>query len=308
MPKGMILAAGRGTRLGDLTSSTPKPLLPVANVPVMSYGIQCLHQLGINEICINVHYRGEQIQQAFADLPYVTWAEEKELTGTAGGMKKVERHLNDDIVIVIAGDAMLDIDLRPLLAAHREHGAFATLAMYQVNDPSQFGVVVTDDEGRIQQFQEKPLPGTEISDHANTGIYIFDPGVFDLIPVGKHCDFAMDVFPEILRRGLPFYAFPTAGYWTDIGNPIEYMQANFDYLLGNVKAVGLGHRQGTSLVADNANLTDVVLHRSVIGSHAHIAPGCVLHNTIVWSGATIETPVTLDHAVVTKAGIFHITD
>ncbi len=308
MPKGMILAAGRGTRLGDLTSSTPKPLLPVANVPVMSYGIQCLHQLGINEICINVHYRGEQIKQAFADLPYVTWAEEKELTGTAGGMKQVERHLNDDIVIVIAGDSMIDIDVRPLLAAHRERGAFATLAMYQVSDPSQFGVVVTDEEGRIQQFQEKPVPGTEISNHANTGVYIFDPGVFDLIPAGKHCDFAMEVFPEILRRGLPFYAFPITGYWTDIGKPIDYMKANFDYLLGNIKAQGLGRRQGTSLVADDADVTGVELHNSVIGSNAYIATGSILHNSIVWPGAKIETPVTLDHAVVTKAGIFHITE
>ncbi|MEI7834710.1 MAG: sugar phosphate nucleotidyltransferase, partial [bacterium] len=287
MPKGMILAAGRGTRLGHLTAAIPKPLLPVANVPVMTYGIQCLHHLGIDEICINVHYRAEQIQQAFSDLPYITWAHEKELTGTAGGMKKVERHLSDDIIVVIAGDAMLDIDLTPMLNAHRERGAFASIATYLVDDPSQYGVVVADDEGRIQQFQEKPKRGTEISNHANTGIYIFDPQVFELIPADVHYDFALDVFPEILRRGLPFYAFPTTGYWTDIGNPGEYMQANLDYLLGNIKAVGLGRRQGTSLVAETAHVDGVTLHNSVVGSHAHVAAGCVLHNSVVWPGARL---------------------
>ncbi len=308
MPKGMILAAGRGTRLGHLTAALPKPLLPVANVPVMTYGIQSLHNIGINEICINVHYRAEQIQEAFADFPYITWAYEKDLTGTAGGMKKVEPQLNDDIVVVIAGDAMLDIDLTPMLDAHRKRGAFATIATYLVDDPSQYGVVAADDEGCIQHFQEKPKHGSEISNNANTGIYIFDPQVFDLIPADKHFDFALDVFPEILRRKLPFFAFPATGYWTDIGNPSEYMQANLDYLLGSVKVVGLGQRQGNSLVAENACVVGVELDHSIIGSHAHIAPGCVLHNSVVWPGARLDVPVTLNSSVITTTGVFHIAD
>ncbi|HEX2951368.1 MAG TPA: nucleotidyltransferase family protein, partial [Armatimonadota bacterium] len=223
MPKGMILAAGRGTRLGPLTAYIPKPLLPVANRPVMSQGIHCLHRLGIETICANVSYHGQQIIETFHDgrAQDVTlhWSHETEPTGTAGGMKGMQHILGDDTVVVIAGDAMLDVDLAPVLAAHQANGAFVTLATFHVEDPSQYGVVVTDPLGRVVRFQEKPAPGTEISRQANTGIYVFDPGIFDLIPAGQFYDFALNVFPEVLRRRLPFYAVPVEGYWTDIGNP-----------------------------------------------------------------------------------------
>ncbi len=199
MTRGMILAAGRGVRLSLLTDVLPKPLLPVANKPVMVQGVGCLRRAGIDEICANVSYRAEQIMETFGDGQQegvrLYWSVEDEPSGTAGGLKSMQHRLGDGRVVVIAGDAMLDVDLAPLIAAHVAHGAFATLGTISVDDPSPYGVVVTDNDSRILRFQEKPLPGTEISHQVNTGIYIFEPGIFDMIPEKTFCDFALQRVP-----------------------------------------------------------------------------------------------------------------
>lgn len=310
MPKGMMLAAGRGTRLGALTENLPKPLLPVANRPVMSQGIHCLHNLGITEICTNVSYLGRKIMDTFGDGSAfgvtIYWSPEQEPTGTAGGMKRMQHVLGDDTVVVIAGDAMLDIDLTSLLDYHRTNRAFATLATIPVADASQYGVVVTDAAGRIVRFQEKPAPGTEISRQANTGIYIFEPAIFDLIPAGEFSDFALHVFPEILRRALPFFALPVKGYWTDIGNPGDYLQANLDYLAGEVHVDGHGQRIDGNLIAPTAHAAQTRLRNCIIGDNARLAVGVELTNCVVWPGATLAEPVRLDSAVITPWGIYRI--
>lgn len=310
MAKGMMLAAGRGTRLGPLTEDTPKPLLPVANVPVMAHGIAGLRRLGIREISVNVSYRGEQILDTFGDGAAhgvrLHWLFEHDPSGTAGGAKAMQRLLGDDRVIIIAGDAMLDMDLAPLLAAHEARGALATLATIPVADPSLYGVVVTDADGRIQRFQEKPVPGTEISRQANTGIYVFEPAVFDLIPTRTFYDFALNVFPEILARGLPFYAVPLEGYWTDIGNPGDYLQANRDYLAGRIRAAGEGDRVGDNLCARAARVDGAMLHHCVVGAGAELAPGSVLTRCVVWPRTRVHAPLTLTDAVLTPAGHYQI--
>ncbi len=310
MPKGMMLAAGRGTRLCPLTDYIPKPLLPVANLPVMAYGLQALRRLGITEICSNVSYRADQILAIFGDGGAhgvkLHWSIEQEPTGTAGGMKGMQTYLDSDLVVVIAGDAMLDLDLRPLLAGHRERGAFATLATVPVRDPSQYGVVVTDSEYRIISFQEKPAPGTEISRQANTGIYIFDPGIFDLIPAGEFTDFALNVFPRILQLGLPFYAIPVTGYWTDIGNPGDYLQANLDYLAGRIKVEGRGSRYCGNLVGANTITDDALLDGCTVGDGASLSRGCVLTNTVIWPGTVITTPMRLSSAVLTPNAAYSV--
>jgi len=305
----MMLAAGRGTRLGPLTDTLPKPLLPVANTPVMAHGIACLRRLGITEICANVCYRGEQIIAAFdggGDDIRLHWLFEQEANGTAGGMKGMQQRLEGDRVVVIAGDALLDIDLAPLYAAHCAHGAFATLATVPVADPSIYGVVVTEDDGRIERFQEKPAPGTEISRQANTGIYIFEPEIFDMIPPGEFCDFALNVFPEILRRGLPFYAIPVEGYWTDIGNAGDYLQANLDYLAGRIRIEGTGERAGDNLIGAGAVTEGSRLSRCVVGEGAALPPGCELTECVVWPGVEMSERLTLTSAVITPQGCFRI--
>jgi len=306
----MLLAAGRGTRLGPLTDHVPKPLLPVANTPVMAHGIACLRRLGISEICANVCYRGEQIIAAFGDGSAqdvrLHWLYEHTASGTAGGLKAMQRYLDQDTVVVIAGDAMLDIDLAPLYAAHQTHGALATLATIPVPDPSLYGVVVTEADGRIMRFQEKPTPGTEISRQANTGIYLFAPEIFPLIPAGVCVDFAMDVFPEILRRGLPFYAFPAQGYWTDVGKPGDYLQANLDYLAGRIRGMARGTRRDDNLIGDHAQVEGAQLRRCVVGDGAVLPPGCALTECVVWPHTTLDRPLTLTSVLITPDGIYHI--
>lgn len=310
MARGMILAAGRGTRLKPLTDFLPKPLLPVANLPVMSQGIRALSRLGITEIGVNVSYRGEQIREFFGTGHTLDvnlhWSIEEEPSGTAGGMKGLESVLGGEQVVVIAGDAMLDIDLAPLLEVHRAHGAFASLATVTVSDPSQYGVVVTDTAHRIIRFQEKPAPGTEISHQANTGIYIFEPGIFDLIPSEMFCDFALSVFPKILQRNLPFYAFPMNGYWTDIGNPAEYLQANLDYLADHIHVLGHGKQIGDNYVAPEANVEGAILTQCMVGARATIPSGSMLTQCVIWPDTVLAEPITCTNAVITPYGIFSI--
>jgi len=304
----MMLAAGRGTRLGPLTDTLPKPLLPVANTPVMAHGIACLRRLGITEICANVCYRGEQIIARFDDDPdlRVNWLYEQEASGTAGGMKGMQRFLDGDRVVIIAGDALLDIDLAPVYAAHCANGAFITLATVTVRDPSCYGVVVTDSGGRIQHFQEKPAPGTEISHQANTGIYILEPEIFHMIPAGAFYDFAMHVFPEVLRRGLPFYAVPVDGYWTDIGNPGDYLQANLDFLSGGICIDGCGERIGDNLIGDGAVTAGSRLSRCVVGAGAVLPAGCELTDCVVWPQTELPEAGIFSSAVITPHGSYRI--
>ncbi len=310
MTKGMILAAGRGVRLSQLTDVLPKPLLPVANRPVMAQVMGGLLRAGIEEICANVSYRAEQITTAFGDGQregvHLHWSIEDEPTGTAGGMKGMQHHLEDGRVVVIAGDAMLDVDLAPLIAAHVAHGAFATLGTIPVDDPSPYGVVVTDSEGRIQHFQEKPIPGTEISHQVNTGIYVFEPGIFDLIPAGISCDFAFNVFPESLRKARPFFACPVQGYWTDIGNPGEYLRANLDFLAGHIRVEGSGERVGDNFLAPSAQVEGVQLSCCVIGAHAVLPAGSTLTRCVIWPHSVVPEPVSLSEAIVTPHGIFQV--
>ncbi|MHB9023152.1 MAG: nucleotidyltransferase family protein [Armatimonadota bacterium] len=312
MAKGMILAAGLGTRLGPLTQHVPKPLLPVANRPVMSYGLQCLAALGITDICANVSYLADHLLATFGDGSTLGarlhWLVEDEPSGTAGGMKGMERYLEDDRIVLIAGDAMLDVNLAPLLRAHEEHGSFASLATIPVEDPSCYGVVVTDEDHRIVRFQEKPAPGTEISRQANTGIYIFEPDIFDLIPAGKFRDFALHIFPEILRLGLPFHAFPVDGYWTDVGNPGEYLRANMDFLHGGIHVAGCGERNAENLICGSADCTNSTLSDCVIGDNVTLPAGSALSRCVVWSETSLVEPLSLENGIITPWGVYAVRE
>ncbi len=307
MPNGMLLAAGRGTRLGPLTEYVPKPLLPVANEPVMAQGIRALRAVDITTIGVNLCYRAEQILNTFDDgAAYdaaLHWVVETEARGTAGGMKRLQHLLDDDLIVVVAGDAMLDVDLAPLLAAHRAAGAFASLATLAVEDPSRYGVVVADADGRLRAFQEKPAPGTELSRLANTGIYCFEPAIFDLIPVDEFCDFALHVFPRILQLGLPFYAFPAQGYWTDVGTPADYLQANLDFLAGRIRVPGDGVRVGANFLAADA-VVEGELCECVVGARAIVPAGSTLTRCVVWPDAVLPAALTLDGAICTPHGIY----
>ncbi|MBV8198378.1 MAG: nucleotidyltransferase family protein, partial [Candidatus Eremiobacteraeota bacterium] len=237
--KAVVMAGGEGSRLRPLTSSRPKPLAPVANKPVMHHIVDLLRRHGITEVVSTLHYLADEIENYFGDgsalgisMLYVV---EDTPLGTAGAVKLAQPLLGSERFIVISGDALTDIDLTTLIAYHTGRGASATIALQRVANPLEFGVVVTDEHGRITRFLEKPSWGEVFSDTINTGIYVLEPEIFDYMEAGKNYDFSRDIFPVMLRDGKPLYGHVCDGYWSDIGNLQQYAQANYDALAGAVR-------------------------------------------------------------------------
>ncbi|MCO5316025.1 MAG: NDP-sugar synthase [Solirubrobacterales bacterium] len=248
--KAMVLAAGLGTRLRPITRAIPKPMVPVLNRPVMEHIVRLLARQGIPEVIANLHWFPDTIQDHFGDGSdfgvNLTYSHEAALQGTAGGVRQAADFFEESL-LVISGDALTDIDLVAMQAFHESHDGIATLATKPVDDTSGFGVVITDQEGRVQGFQEKPAPPEALSNLANCGIYMFDRAIFDHFPApggsvlaGRDdppgfADWATDVFPSLLDAGIPFYAHRFDDYWNDIGTIAELIQGNFDGLAGSVE-------------------------------------------------------------------------
>ncbi len=236
--KAMIMAAGLGTRLYPLTGRTAKPMVPILNRPVMEHMLYLLRRHGITEIAANLHYHPEKIRSYFGDGSAfgveMRYNLEEELLGTAGGVGAFREFFGEGTFVVVSGDGLTDIDLTAFLAAHRSHGGVATVAVKEVDDPSLYGVVVADDHDRITGFQEKPPREEALSSVCNTGIYAFEPEIFEFVPPGVFVDWARDVFPALLAADRPFYRWSFHGYWNDVGNIEQYRVSNFDALFGDV--------------------------------------------------------------------------
>ena len=236
------MAAGLGTRLRPLTYEVPKPMVPVGNRPVLELILRLLASQGFTEVIANLHWFPETIRTRFGDGSdlgvELTYSYEDELLGTAGGVRNVRDYFGDEPFVVMAGDALTDVDLGTLAEAHRSHDGLATLAVKRVADTREYGVVVTGSDGRIQGFQEKPDPAEALSDLANCMIYALSPEVFDYFEDKQVIDFALDVFPALLEHDVPFYVHETGAYWNDVGSPPEYLQGNLDVALG---LVGVEH-------------------------------------------------------------------
>ena len=236
--KAMVMAAGLGTRLRPLTYEVPKPMVPVANRPVIELILRSLAQRGVTEVVCNLHWFPETITDRLGDGSALgvelTFAQEEELLGTAGGVRNVRDFFGDEPFLVMAGDALTDIDFAALAEAHAQNDGLATLAVKRVANTSEYGVVVTGSDGRIQGFQEKPDPAEALSDLANCMIYALSPEIFDHFPDKQAPDFALDVFPALLDADIPFYVHETDGYWNDVGTPEEYLQGNLDVAAGQV--------------------------------------------------------------------------
>jgi homoserine kinase len=244
--KAMVMAAGLGTRLRPLTYEVPKPMVPVANRPVLEHILRLVRGHGFNEVIANLHWFPETIRGRFGDGSdlglALSYSHEDELLGTAGGVRNVREFLTeggDDSFLVMAGDALTDIDLAALARTHAEHGGVATMAVKKVPNVSEFGVVIVGDDGRVQGFQEKPDPAEALSDLANCMIYMLRPDVFDYFPDPPVIDFALDVFPALLEHDVPFHAHEIGDYWNDVGSVPEYLRGNLDALEG---AAGRGTR------------------------------------------------------------------
>ncbi|MGE5507704.1 MAG: sugar phosphate nucleotidyltransferase [Chitinophagales bacterium] len=293
--KAMILAAGVGSRLDPLTANLPKPMVPIVNRPAMEHILALLRVHGVTEVVANLWYRPESITSYFGDGQSfgarLTYSKEDTLLGTAGGVKRVAGFF-DGTFLVIAGDALTDIDLGAMLAFHRQRGALATIALRPVDDPRHFGVVVTGEDGRITGFQEKPRPEEALSRLANTGIYLFEREVLDLIPAGEVYDFGKQLFPRLVAEGQPFYGYRMDGYWCDVGTLLQYRLAHQDVLHGLVRL----HTPGVAVPSAERPV--------VLGEGAVVEPGAVLQGrVIVGPGARVSAGARLLGDVVLGAGV-----
>lgn len=316
----MLLAGGMSTRLYPLTRQVPKPLVPIAGEPISAKILRYLRSYGVEDVAINVHYHADQIREAFGDgsrygvrLHYL---EEPKLMGSAGAVKQMESFFRDGTFIVIGCDDLTDANLDDLVAFHKRKNAIATIALSHMENVEQYGVVITNDDGRIVDFQEKPKKGEERSHEINTGIYCFEPQIFDHIAAGVFVDFGKDVFPALQRADAAFYALPMPGvYWCDIGTPSEYRRATNDMLAGRVGTRGrngVGRippdaRIGTSVQIDGdvhigtgVQIGDRVrvVGPSVIGDRARIDADASIERSILWDDVVVGSGAHLDGAII----------
>jgi len=306
--KAVVMAGGEGSRLRPLTSRRPKPLAPVVNKPVMEHIVDLLRRHGITEIVATLHYLADEIESYFGSgtgfgvsMRYVV---EDTPLGTAGAVKLAEDILGDEPFLVISGDALTDLDLTALIEHHARSEATATITLQRVANPLEFGVVITDENGRITRFLEKPSWGEIFSDTINTGIYVLDPVVLSYMERGKSYDFSRDIFPRLLHEGRAVTGFVTTDYWTDIGNLQQYQQANYDALGGKVNleipgveakpgiwmAEGCRIDPGAQLIAPLSLGRNVVVEagavvggETVLGNATIVAKNASVQRTISWA-------------------------
>ena len=307
--KAVIMAGGEGTRLRPLTSNQPKPMLPMANQPMMEHVVNLLRRHGIEDIVVTVAFMANAIRTYFGDGSELgvrmVYATEETPLGTAGSVLNARDEL-DERFLVISGDVLTDIDLSGLLEFHDAKGALATLALVAVENPLEFGIVITREDGSIDRFLEKPTWGQVFSDTINTGIYVLEPEIFEHIPAGRPVDFSGEVFPEVLERGRPIYGYVAEGYWEDVGTTEAYLRAHQDVLDGKVRVdiggfeirpgvwVGKGCTidpaatiEGPALIADNCTIgAGVVLGEySTLGSNVRVADGAEVRRSVVHDNA-----------------------
>ncbi|MGA2470063.1 MAG: sugar phosphate nucleotidyltransferase [Solirubrobacteraceae bacterium] len=318
----MVLAAGLGTRLRPITYEIAKPMVPVLDRPVMAHIIDLLDRHGIERVVANLHHFPDAIRGYFGER--LSYSYEPELLGTAGGVRNCADFFGDDTFLVISGDALTDIDLSAFLAAHRAGGTVATLAVKRVSDTREYGVVLTDRAGRVTGFQEKPSPDEALSDLGNCGIYCFQPAIFDYFPEQPVVDWARDVFPALLDRGVPFAVHEITQYWNDVGSLAELRQGTFDALAGELRIEVAGHEERPGvIVGEGSALTGVasaegmvwigrdvqfggdvrLLGPVVIGDGARVGARASVRDSIVFPGTELAHGALLVGAIAGHDGI-----
>jgi len=309
--KAVILAGGEGTRLRPLTSNQPKPMMPIANKPMMEHIVRLLALHGYDDIVVTVAFLANHIRNYFGDGSdfgvRMRYATEETPLGTAGSVRNAMAEL-DETFLVIAGDVLTDVDLTSLADAHRERAAFASIALKRVENPIEFGIVITRPDGSIERFLEKPTWGQVFSDTVNTGIYVLEPGVFDFIPADRPVDFSGEVFPAVLAKGLPLLGHIVEGYWEDVGTLEAYHAVHREILDGRVgvEIPGFEVSEGVHLgdgsdLSPQANVVGPVLigDNCRIEAGADLQPYTVLGSDVVAkSGAYLERAVVHDHVYI----------
>jgi mannose-1-phosphate guanylyltransferase len=327
MAKGMILAAGQGTRVRPLTLDLPKPMVPILGKPVMEYLIEHFARHGVNEIMINVAYHYRSIEEYFGDgsrwgveigYSYEGVREHGEIVpkplGSAGGMRRIQDFSGffDETTLVLCGDAIIDLDITAAVAEHKAKGAIASVVAKDVplNEVSSYGIVVGEADGRIQSFQEKPKPAEAKSTLASTGIYIFEPEVLKKIPSGKVYDIGSELFPQLVAEKAPFYVQNRPFNWIDIGRVSDYWSVLQQAIGGKIPDLSMPGKEvkpgvwvglNVSIPWDKVNITGPVY----IGSSASIEPGATIvgpawigNGSVVRGGASVTRSVLFEYTRV----------
>jgi NDP-sugar pyrophosphorylase family protein len=319
----VILAGGLGTRLRPLTLHRPKPVVPLLNVPFLRYQLGLLGAHGVRDVILSVSHLPDVIRAVMAREPVgdvrLRDAVESEPLGTAGGVRNAA-DLVEGRIVVLNGDVLTDLDLSAMLRAHAARGAAATIYLTPVENPTAYGLVELEPDGRVRRFLEKPGWDEVTTNTVNAGVYVLEREILELIPKGQPCSMEREFFPLLLERGLPFYGFVADGYWLDIGTPAKYLQAQQDLLAGLVRAhVAPAGRRGaegwvhpTAAIAPSARLrgpvvvgadcrvdADAVVGPGVVlGARSHVGPGAHVETAVLWEEVEVGPAARLTGCVL----------
>lgn len=296
----LILAGGKGTRLRPLTVYTPKPIVPFLNKAFLLYQIEILQRAGIEEITLSLSYQPDKIELMLGDgsdygvnLRCIT---EPSPMGTGGAYKFAASDIRETTV-VLNGDILTDLDISKVIEFHKSKQAAATIVLTPVENPSAYGLVETDADGKVLRFREKPKPEEldELTTNTiNAGIYILEPEVLDLIPKGENYSFEYNVFPDLLNGQKPFYAYILhENYWRDIGNPQSYLQGHHDFLSGKIKGFELEKSNSAEI-----SHTAIIDKTSIVAEECIIKPGAKIFNSVIGKGVLVEEKAVIENSVI----------
>ena len=312
----IVLVGGQGTRLRPLTYGTPKPMVPIMNVPFLARTLQRLYAAGIRDVILPAGYMPQAISDYFGDGSRldmkITYVIEETPLGTAGALKNVQEHITGPF-FVLNGDILTSLDLGAMAQAHRERGGIGMLHLIRVDDPSAFGCVVHDGSGSISAFVEKP-EGVPPSHEINAGTYLLEPEVLDAIPAGRNVSIERETFPGLIAHGEKLYGYTTSDYWIDLGLPEHYLAAHRDILRGvmpmgiepGLSGAGASSLQNHPCVvrpvhADagvEVDPTATVGPNVVLGAHTRIGPGAVVRDSVLWDRVAVERDAEIEESIV----------
>jgi len=310
--KAVVMAGGEGSRLRPATSNRPKPLVPVCNQPIMEHILGLLKKHGITDVVSTIYYLGDEIKDYFGDGSDfgvdLQYSVENVPLGTAGSVKKAEHLLDDGTFVIVSGDALTDCDLSKAIAFHKQKKSLATLILYRVPSPLEFGVVITDDSGKVVRFLEKPSWSEVFSDTVNTGMYILEPEIFAYMEQGKNYDWSGDIFPKLLDEGKPMFGYVMEEYWADVGSLTQYREAQEHLLSGRINLPIQGEElHGGRSIGLNCSIDEtatlvppVCIGRNCkIKARARVGPYTVIgDNSIVEEEANVERSVLWDSTYI----------
>ena len=308
--KAVVLAGGEGTRLKPLTYRRPKPLMPVAGRPCIDYVLRSLATSGFHEIIVTTAYLSDALIKSIGDgVDYnasILYSFEENPAGTAGAVRRVGNFI-DETFVVAMGDILCDVDFKALYELHKRKGGLVTIALTEVEDPTQYGIVGLDAKGRVVKFQEKPKREAAFSNLVNAGIYILEPEVLDFIPPDQKFDFAKDLFPKLLSKGVPLYGSRLDGVWMDIGMPHDLWKASMEVVRREGKPLrrtGVAS-EGAVILDPAAQLEEGVTIRGpcYVGPNAVLRSGSVADNSSLYEGARLEGKAIVRKSIVLEGSV-----